>query len=68
MAFSPEDLILLETLVKEERGAQALEFVSHYVDKLRKDGDAEGAAVWTKVLALLFHDEAVKEQNKTLGI
>jgi len=63
MTFSPEDIRLLETLVKEERGEQAVEFVSYYVDSLRQDGDVEGAAVWTKVLALLFHDQAAKNHD-----
>ncbi len=68
MAFTPEDIILLETLIKEERGEQALGFVNDYVNTLRKNGDVAGAAVWTKVLALLFHDDAGKDQHKTIGL
>ena len=67
MAYSPEDILLLETLVKEERGEQALEFVNDYVNTLRKNGDIQGAAVWTKVLALLFHEEATSNHDNTTG-
>lgn len=58
MAYSPDDILLLETLVKEERGEQALAFVNDYVNTLRKNDDVQGVAMWSKVLALLFHKEA----------
>ncbi len=67
MAFSPEDIELLESFVKEERGEQALDFVSHYVDTLRQNGDTESAALWAKVLALLFHDNAVEDHDNAVG-
>jgi len=63
MAYSPDDILLLKTLVKEERGEQALAFVNDYVNTLRKNGDGEATAIWTKVLALLFHNEATPLHN-----
>ena len=55
MAYCAEDVAVLQRLVCAEHGDYALSHVSRYVDELREQGDHKAAALWSMVLAELYH-------------
>jgi len=56
MSITPDEVTLLVKLVTAEHGEHAVAHVDAYVNSLRKTGDRESATLWTKVLAMLSHD------------
>ena len=53
MSIAPGDVSVLVELVTKEYGEHAVAHVDAYVNSLRKNGDRNSAALWSKVLALL---------------
>lgn len=66
LAYSAEDVAVLQRLVRNEHGDYALSHVSRYVDELREQGDRQAAALWSMVLAGLYHH--VEQEREAEGV
>ncbi|WP_262695957.1 hypothetical protein [Kordiimonas aquimaris] len=57
MPITHQDVFVLSDQVIKERGANAVQFVDHHINKLRLEGDERSAVLWSMVLAELYHRE-----------
>lgn len=58
MSITPDEVKLLVKLVTAEYGEHAVAHVDAYVNSLRKADDKASASLWSKVLAMLCHENA----------